>query len=164
VRTFLDFYTMARPGWLPLNVMTYFLLLIGCCAYALSRGGAPERIGAGILTVGSLLTLAVASGQGATFRSMEIGILVIDLACVAALVLLALAAERFWPLWAAAFQIISTAGHAVKYVDPDVIGRAYAFLLAFWAYPMVLLMFIGTWRHQQRLARFGADKSWSPQR
>jgi hypothetical protein len=163
VRAFLDFYTIARPGWPPMNVVTYDLLLVGCCAYALRRGGAPERIGTLIMAAGSLLTVAAVSGGHSSFRSIEFGILVVDLLCVIAFVLLALHAERFWPLWVAAFQIISTAGHAVKYVEPDIIGRAYAFLLAIWAYPMILLLVVGTWRHQQRLARLGIDKSWSPQ-
>ena len=34
-------------------------------------------------------------------------------------------------------------------------------MLVFWSYPMLLLIVLGTFRHQQRLARFGADRSWS---
>jgi cytochrome c-type biogenesis protein CcmH/NrfF len=57
--------------------------------------------------------------------------------------------------------LIGTAGHTVKLVDPVVIPRAYAFVLALWSYPMLLLLVAGTWNHQRRLARFGVDKSWS---
>jgi hypothetical protein len=73
--------------------------------------------------------------------------------------MLALRAERFWTLWIAALQIIGTAGHAVKFVDPEIIQRVYAFILAVWAYPVLLLLVIGTRRHQKRLSRFGSDES-----
>ncbi|MFL6845355.1 MAG: hypothetical protein ACJ8ER_10800 [Allosphingosinicella sp.] len=41
------------------------------------------------------------------------------------------------------------------------IRMAYAFVLAFWTYPMLLMIVLGTWNHQRRLAKFGVDKSWS---
>ena len=161
MRSLLDFYTIARPGWPPMNIVVYHFLLLACWAYALRRGGAPEKIGATILVVGSLLTSAAASGFPARFRSVEGGILIVDLICVVAFLALALRADRFWPLWVAALQIMGTAVHAAKFVDPAIVGRTYAFMLAIWSYPMILLMITGTWRHQQRLVRFGIDKSWS---
>jgi hypothetical protein len=161
MRSLLDFYTMARPGWPPLNIVVYQLLLLACWAYALLRGGAPEKVGTTILVIGSYLTMAAASVFHTRFRSLETGILIVDLFCVAAFLALALRAERFWPLWVAAFQIVGTAGHGARLVDPDIVGRTYAFMLAIWSYPMILLMLIGTWRHRRRLARFGVDKSWS---
>ena len=63
--------------------------------------------------------------------------------CLAAFLILALRAERYWPLWVAALQVIGTAGYFVKLADPDVIRRAYAFALAFWSYPMLLLIALG---------------------
>lgn len=160
MRDLLDFYTIARPGWPPLNMVVYNTLLIGCCAFALWRGGPPEKIGFIVLTVASFLTFGVAS-DSATFQSVEAGIFVVDLLCLIAFLGLALQADRFWPLWVAALQLIGTAGHAARFVDPDIVDRTYAFMLAVWAYPMILLMFIGTLRHRQRMARFGADRSWS---
>jgi len=146
---------------LPTNVAVYCALLLACWAYALRRGGAPEKIGATILAVASFLTAAAISGP-ATFSSVEMGALIVDLLCLVAFLLLALRAERFWPLWIAALQIVGTAGHGVKFVDPETMRFVYAFLLAIWAYPMLLLLTIGTFRHQQRLSRFGSDASWSP--
>jgi hypothetical protein len=161
MRSLLDFYTIARPGWPPLNVVVYAILLVACWAYALRRGGPPERIGASILAVGSFLSAATASVSMIGYRSVETGILIVDLLCLVSFLALALRADRFWPLWVAALQIIGTAGHSVKFVDPDIIRRAYAFILVIWAYPMILLLVVGTRRHQQRLSRFGIDKSWS---
>jgi hypothetical protein len=143
------------------KLLFFNALLLGCCGYALWRGGPPERIGAGIFLVATILTVVAASGPARRFSSVESGILIVDAVMLAALLILALRAERYWPIWVTALQAIGTAGHAVKLADPGVMPLAYAFILALWSYPMLLLLALGTWRHQQRVARFGSDRSWS---
>ena len=147
-------------GIMVIALLFDFLLLL-CCGYALLRGGAPERIGACIFLVATALTYASVSGPASRYSSVEVGILVVDVATLVGLLALALRAERYWPLWVAGFQLIGTAGHVVRVVDPSVIRWGYAFALAFWSYPMLLILVLGTWRHQQRLAQNGVDKSWS---
>ena len=144
-----------------LNGLAFAILLIACCYLAWRYGGGPERIGVAILTIGSVLTLAVVSAPVSRFHSVEIGILLVDTVALLSFLALALFAERLWPLWVTSLHAVGTAGHAVKLVDPQVIGSAYQFALAFWSYPMLLLIALGTWNHQKRLARFGVDKSWS---
>jgi len=125
------------------------------------RGGAPERIGSTILAVGSVLTVVAVSAAPMRFGSVEIGIFLVDVAALVGFLILALRAERWWPLWVTSLQVIGTTAHAVKLVNPEVIRWAYAFALAFWSYPMLALLVLGTWNHQRRLAKFGVDKSWS---
>lgn len=137
------------------------ILLLLCCGYALWLGGAPERIAAAIYLISVLLTHAAVSGAARRFSSMEIGVFLVDVVMLGALVTLSLRAARFWPIWATALHMISTAGHAVKLVDPTIIPWAYAFVLAFWSYPMLGLLVLGTWNHHRRVVRFGADRSWS---
>lgn len=144
-----------------LGVPIYYSLLLLCLGYALLRGASPERIGAIILLVGSLLTLATISTQAGSYGAVETGVFIVDLATLAAFSALALRAERFWPTWVAALQLLGTSGHLVKLTDPDLLPRAYAFAAIFWSYPMLLLIALGTWRHQRRLAAFGVDRSWS---
>jgi hypothetical protein len=144
-----------------LPAYAYLTILLACWLYALFKGAAPERIGACVIGIGSVLSLVAASSPGARFGSVEIGVFLVDLVALAVFVGLALLAERHWPLWVAALQVIGTAGHAAKLADPEVIPLAYAFVLAFWVYPMLLLIVLGTWNHQRRLAKFGVDKSWS---
>jgi hypothetical protein len=144
-----------------LNTAVYLALLVACCCYAFLRGGAPEKIAAAIIAVGSALTFAAMPTSAASYNSVRLDTFLIDLACLVAFLILALRAERYWPLWVTALQMVAIAGHGVKLADPDVIRRAFAFALAFWSYPMLLLIAIGTWRHQRRLARFGTDPSWS---
>ena len=139
----------------------FYSLLAVSCLYALLRGGAPERWGAIIYAVSALLTTAAVSPWHSRYLSIELGVLVVDLAMLAVLVLLALRAERFWPLWVSAFQIIGTAAHAIKAWDPALLRLGYAFAMSLWSYPMLLLLVAGTWCHRRRLKREGADPSWS---
>lgn len=139
----------------------YYVLLVLCWIYALLKGGLPERIGASIVAIGSSLTMVAISSRTARFGTVELGVVIVDAACLVAFLILALRAERFWPLWLTALQFIGIAGHAIKAAEPDTIPKAYAFAMAFWSYPMLLLIAVGTWRHQKRLARNGVDPSWS---
>lgn len=144
-----------------LRLIVFNLLLFGCFVYALLRGGGPEKAAATILTVGSLITPIFGSDFSVRFSSVEVGVVGVDTVVLAALLLVALYAERYWPLWVVALHIVGMAAHGVRMVDPAIMRWAYGFAIAFWSYPMLLLIIFGTWRHQQRLARFGADKSWS---
>jgi hypothetical protein len=49
----------------------------------------------------------------------------------------------------------------VKLVDPTLVPSGYAMAMALWSYPMLLLLVLGTFNHRRRLARNGADPSWS---
>jgi len=46
-------------------------------------------------------------------------------------------------------------------VIPELLPQAYFVIAAIWAYPMLIVLAIGTYRHQQRLQRYGVDRSWS---
>jgi len=144
-----------------LPVPVFYAILALCCVYAALKGGKPEQVGAGIFVLSSVASTIVASSPAIRFGSVEIGVFLVDTAMLLALTALALRAERLWPLWVTALQAVEVAGHAVKLIDSNVIRLAYAFILALWAYPMLLLLVLGTWNHQRRVARFGADRSWS---
>lgn len=136
-------------------------LLIATCAYAFSRGGAPERVGAGIFAVGCILTVVVASVPLIRFRAVEAGMLMVDIATFIAFVALALKANRFWPIWVSALLGVGVVGHLAKLLSPQVIPWAYQVALTIWSYPILLLVCFGTRAHQQRLKRTGADPSWT---
>jgi hypothetical protein len=142
-----------------LPIELYYALAVACSVYVGIKGAGPERFGAAIILVGSALSTAAMSG--AKYASVEIGVFLVDVAALVAFLALAIRAERLWPLWVTALQIIGTAGHAVKFTDAEVIRTAYAIAMAVWSYPMWFLIVLGTWNHQKRLARFGVDKSWS---
>lgn len=141
----------------------YWTFLAICSAFITLRGGAPERTGIAIAIVASILsTASVTRGLGTRFSTVEIGVFLIDILTLFAFLALVAWADRFWPLWVAGMHTVSVVTHATVVIDPDVVPRVYAFTQALWCYPIILAMVIGTIRHRQRLALYGADRSWAP--
>lgn len=140
----------------------YFLtLLVACTLYALWAGGAPERIGATIYAVSVAATFLIVTAQPRhPWLDLEVGAFIVDVAIFLAFIPLALRANRYWPLWVTALLGIGVLGHVAKLMMPDTFWRAYAFVLAFWSYPILALMALGTFLHCRRLKRHGADRSW----
>ncbi|VWX55893.1 hypothetical protein [Sphingorhabdus sp. 109] len=139
----------------------FFSLLIVVCVYSTIKGGAPERRAVIIFIVGIALSMIAATLSNLRFTQLEIGILTSDMAMLAAFVGLALHAERYWTLWLCSMQVIQVLSHIPLMIIPELLPQAYYVIAAFWAYPMLIVLAIGTYRHQQRLRQFGADRSWS---
>jgi hypothetical protein len=144
-----------------LNVILFNLLLLGACGFAWWRGGKPERIAAAALVVAAAATFAAYTPYPRRFFAVEYGVFAVDLILLAALVGIALNANRYWPLGLAALHLAATISHFGKMVDISMGGWGYAFLLKLWAYPMLLTLVIGTIRHRRRVSRYGVDSSWS---
>jgi hypothetical protein len=136
-------------------------LMLACCAYAFAAGGAPERIGAAIFAIGSLLTYAAVMTSPVNYRGVEVAVFAIDAASFLAFVALALRANRYWPLWVSALVGVGLVGHLAMLLRPQVIPWAYAVILTIWSYPMLLILAAGTRAHQLRMKRTGADPSWT---
>lgn len=143
------------------NVFLYLGLLTVCSAYALCRGGPPERIAAGIILAAVALSGLVASSYRGAFAQREFGIFAVDLAMFGGAVALALRAERFWPLCFAALLGLGLQLQILSWISPHPNARVYKVLHALDAYPVLFVVAVGTWRHRRRLAREGADRSWS---
>lgn len=119
----------------------FTIVLFTGCGIAMWKGRAVERLTA-------LLLLAAAFGSPLVstsgFVAPEVGILAVDAALFGFLLYLAMISDRFWPLWAAAFQIVGTLIHVARFVDVSVLPGAYATAEAFWAYPVLFALGIGT--------------------
>jgi hypothetical protein len=142
-----------------MNVVVFNLLLVVVCGYALWRGGAPERIAAALFAGAAATTFV--SMYGYSFRAISGLYLLVDLALFVAIALLSLWADRFWPLWVAALQLMVLAAHGVRATHPELLPFIYYVATAKLAYPMIMMLAIGTVRHRERLARWGSDLDWS---
>ena len=136
-------------------------LMLACCVYAFIEGGAPERIGAAIYLTGSVLTYVSLETSPIRFRGVEVGVFIIDIVVFLGFVLIALRANRYWPIWVSALVGLGLVGHLAMLVHPRVIPWAYAVVLSMWSYPILLVMAAGTYAHHRRLIRNGADPSWT---
>ena len=132
--------------------LAFVAALVGTCSYAAWCGGWPERAGATIFVVATILTI-VAGTFTPNWAEPQTGIFIVDLLVLAALVNLALYSDRYWPLWVTSFHLIAVTIHVAIYVDRSVAAMAYANALDFWAYPQMAMLAAGTWNHQRRQRR-----------
>jgi hypothetical protein len=131
--------------------------------YAAARGGAPERIVAAAQLLAGVLTGVVVAYMHPVsdyYSSVEMGVLLTDLSLFLVITLVALGSTRFWPILQASMMGCDLFGHLAKPLGPDILPEAYYVTVAFWGYPMVVLVAVGTWRHQARLRRYGVDYAW----
>lgn len=143
--------------------MNYFflVLLVGCTTYALVWGGAPERIAASVYALSCVVTFIALAASRPRWQSVEVGVFILDVVTFAIFCVLAMRANRFWPIWVSGLLGLGVLGHLARWAGPDVFWWAYAVIMSIWSYPILAIIALGTWHHQRRLARFDADPSWS---
>ncbi len=145
------------------HVILFNAILAAVCGYAFWAGGAPERWTASIFAAAAAATF-VAPFYNALrpYAQVEPMLLSVDVLMLFGLVAIALRADRFWPLYVSALHLIAIAIHGVKAFQPSLVPWMYAGASGKIAYPMLILLAVGAWRHRHRLAEFGSDRDWSP--
>lgn len=145
-----------------MNAYLYLILLVSVSGYTLSRGGVPEKIIAVLVVAASAASAVLLNLNQYVFGSKEVGVFVIDVILSVAVVMVALYAERFWPLWLSALLILSVLLQLAIWYAPHYYRVIYLILHALSAYPTLILLVVGTMRHRDRMIRHGLDPSWSP--
>lgn len=144
-----------------MNIVVFLALLVACCGYAACFGGAPERVAAAIMMVAVAATATVGQIHFRQFSTPEMGLALVDAAAFAAFVTLTLKADRFWPIGVAACIGVGLLMQAAVWMRPSTVPSVYATFHAFSAYPALMILAIGTFRHRRRLKATGTDRSWS---
>ncbi len=134
-----------------LGPLIFSAMLFPVCLYALWRGGRDERLVASLCLIGTLATMLAVSPLSVRYRGVEGGMALVDLGVLAGFVTVALTSQRFWPLWVAGFQLTTAFGHGLKAIDSDLLPQAYGAALTVWAYPILIVLAVGTWRRRRRL-------------
>ena len=129
------------------------LLLV--VAYAFLRGRRDEKQVALICLVGTLVTTFVVAPLSNRYEGLELSVMLVDIAMLGAFVAIALRSARFWPLWIAGLQLTTILGHVLKAVGGDLVSKAYGMALGFWAYPIIIILAVGTWRTSRRMREEG---------
>jgi hypothetical protein len=96
----------------------------------------------------------------AKFDRIDLGHLVIDSVTAAALFGIALRANRMYPLWLAAWQLISLISHIIRDISPAVAQNAYAIMIIAPSYFETAIFATGLWRHMRRVRKHGPYRSW----
>ncbi len=121
-------------------VVFYNLILNGVILYALVYGGRPERVGAVAMWSATYLSVPTSSFSSGP----ELGILFVDLALLAVLLVILVRSDRYWPIWATGFHLIAVLTHLAKAIDPKILPVAYANYLVLWSYPVLATLAIAT--------------------
>ncbi|VVT20933.1 conserved hypothetical protein [Sphingomonas sp. EC-HK361] len=96
-----------------------------------------------------------------TFRTINVPVAGIDVVLFLAMWGIAIFANRYWPIWLAATQLVAVGIHATRAYDPHIVAIAYGRLSGQIAYPMIALLLAGTVRHRLRLAKHGIEPDWT---
>lgn len=134
--------------------LIFLVAAVPTCLFAVRRGGSPERIVAALICLAVIATSLIPPH---TWRGVVAPLLVIDAAMLAGLVGVALFADRFWPMYFAAVQLLTVGVHGVRAYDASVLPSVYARLAGELAYLTLAILAIGTWRHVKR----GPEADWS---
>lgn len=118
------------------------IAIIASVVIAWKWGGRDERFAAGIFLAATIASRIADQGN---FAHIQSTVFIIDFALFAALLILALRSDRFWPMWAAAFQAVGTMVHIASMTETGDFAWAYAVGLIFWSYPVVFALMAGTW-------------------
>lgn len=139
-----------------------FVLVSILGAAALRWGAPPERICVAtlvIVTFGDPL-YHLLMHQSPIYRTVDIGHLVMDLGVAAIFVAVALRANRVYPLWLAAFQLVSVLSHFAREVTDSFPKLAYGLMSYGPFYVILLIMAGGIAFHARRAKYLGRYRSW----
>jgi hypothetical protein len=129
--------------------------------YSLWRGGPPERIAAKVIIVWILTDVGYHLIFGPSgFVVVDPAHLVIDGAELVAITWLALRANRVWPVWAAAAQLMTFSGHIVVMIETGGVNRAYWAITQLPPYIQIVAMVCGAAFHARRYRQIGPYRSW----
>ncbi len=126
-------------------------------------GAAPERwlIAVFIATMVAPIHLFRLFGLGnpafGPYAWLWIGI---DLFATLAFIVIALNANRNYPMWIAGLQLVAINAHTVRDMGDAVSPLAYVILATVPSYCQLALIFGGFVRHLRRERRFGAYRDW----
>ncbi|MGC1469076.1 MAG: hypothetical protein WA793_06800, partial [Sphingorhabdus sp.] len=129
-----------------MRMFLFLFVFLVACFYAAWKGGAPERLTAAIFAAGLAATVLLRAPYSTRFGTIDMGMFFADFAMLAGLVLVALYAERFWPIWISAFQVIQVLSHLPELLIPHLLPQAYLVIVSVWAYPMLFMLMIATLR------------------
>jgi hypothetical protein len=130
-----------------------FMVAVG--AFALLKGGRPERIGAGAFMLGWFASLLLQSEAGSF--GVQWGMFLLDVVMLIIFSAMVWKAPRSWPVWACALQLLTVTSHIMVMMKLSPPISAFYTVVNMAGYGIMLAIAVGTfWAWQERRA-IGAD-------
>ena len=143
------------PPWVGLAIT------VVVCGSAFWKGGREEQLAAGGLLLSLLVTVVLRDPK---WLGAQWGAFGADTCLLILLTVIALRSRRYWPLAAAAFQLLCVVIHIARLADPGVRAWAYAtgqVIFSQWVFFAVGIGTINTWR-KSRHSAIAADPTAEP--
>ena len=115
--------------------------VVAAALLAFGWGGRDEQLAA----IGFLAATLATRMIHAEYQQMEYGVLAVDFGLLLGLLALALTSDRFWPMYATAFQLVGLLVHIGSFSEDGSFAWAYAVGLIFWSYAVIAALLAGTW-------------------
>lgn len=144
-------------------IWLYRVAIAAVLAFALRKGEEPERLVAGIIIATATADAINHAMFGyPAFFALDPGHLVIDSWALVGLLWVALRANRGWPLWACAAQIIVVLAHTSKLIDLSLVRYGYFVMTQLPVTIQAVALLVGTRAHLLRRERIGRYHAWRP--
>ena len=109
---------------------------------AMWKGGWSERVAAAAFLIA---WVATSLARDHRWIGPQWGGFVIDILFLAALLFVAFRSRRYWPLFAAGFQLLAVLTHLARIIDPNVHNWAYITAGVIWTYLTLFSIALGTY-------------------
>ena len=140
-----------------------YSLMIILLVIAFARGAWPERASTciliGMVIIDQLQHFFVPAGH--IYDSVNYGHLIIDTGALVAFGYLAVRANRIYPLWLLAAQLIACLTHLNREISDAVHPAIYLILNRAPSYVQIIAITLGLWAHRRRFRLHGPYRSWS---
>lgn len=125
-------------------------------AYAVLRGGMPERLVALLWLLGWSASMLLSIAKYHMVIDLQAMTAIFDCVTMVPVLWLALHFRRRWTLWYAAAQLVMLLGHIAYVVMPDVSINSWRMMVVGPSYIQSFTLIFGTAAYDARLKRLGA--------
>jgi hypothetical protein len=142
------------------DAQTFAFVLLALAAWRWGAG--PERALAAILAWFRIADWLYHGVFAAALQLTDIDLahaLIDVIACAAALGA-ALYANRIYPLWFAAVQLLAVFAHLARAMAVEIVPTVYAIMFIAPSYLQIVILALGIWFHRRRVRRYGPYRSW----
>lgn len=145
---------------LPLSVWLFWSIYLPSIAVGLWKGGAPERIGAGVLIIIPAVQFAGYAFVAAAYDVVDPISLVADCVGVLGFGYLAINAQRVWPICACSFQLLAVSGHFARMLEISGHPVIYSWMKSTPTLIAAMCVLMGAVSQQRRLSKASGGDSW----
>ena len=128
--------TIALPTWLG------FAVMLVVCGGAFIRGGLEEKLTAVSMLINVSVTHVL---RDYSWPQVQLAGFAVDVLSLVLLLAIALRTYKFWPLAAAAFQLLMVLTHIAKMIDPGLGQWSYMTAIVIWTYLLMIALGVGVW-------------------